>query len=69
MVDVGEDMVEATDEVLEAADEITDVVEEAVPGGVVVNRAVDFALAPGRFGVRVARTVFSLGRNTPGNAR
>jgi hypothetical protein len=68
MVDVGEDMVEATDEVLEAADEITDAIEEEVPGGVVVNRAVDFALAPGRFGVRVARTVFSLGRNTPGNA-
>jgi cell fate (sporulation/competence/biofilm development) regulator YlbF (YheA/YmcA/DUF963 family) len=68
MVDVGEDMVEATDDVIEAADEITDAVEEAVPGGVVVNRAVDFALAPGRFGVRVARTVFSLGRNTPGDA-
>lgn len=69
MVEVGEDMVEATDEVLEAADEITDAVEEAVPGGVVVNRAVDFALAPGRFGVRVARTVFSLGRNTTRDAR
>jgi hypothetical protein len=63
MVDVGEDMVEATDDVLEAADEITDVVEEAVPGGVVVNRAVDLALAPGRLGVRVARSVFTLGRN------
>jgi hypothetical protein len=67
MVDVGEGMVEATDDVLEAADEITDAVEEAVPGGVVVNRAFDVALAPGRFGVRVARTVFSLGRNTPGD--
>jgi len=67
MVEVGEGMVEATDEVVEAADEITDVIEEAVPGGVVVNRAFDVALAPGRFGVRVARTVFSLGRNTPGD--
>lgn len=67
MVDVGEGMVEATDEVVEAADEITDVIEERVPGGVVVNRAFDFALAPGRFGVRVARTVFTLGRNTSGN--
>jgi hypothetical protein len=67
MVEVGEDMVEATDEVIEAADEITDTIEEAIPGGVVVNRAVDVALAPGRFGVRVARTVFSLGRNTPGD--
>jgi hypothetical protein len=68
MVDVGEDTVEATDDVLEAADEITDVIEERVPGGVVVNRAFDFALAPGRFGVRVARTVFTLGRNTSGDA-
>jgi hypothetical protein len=65
MVDVGEGMVDATGDVLEAADEITDTIEEAVPGGIVVNRAFDVALAPGRFGVRVARTVFSLGRNTP----
>jgi hypothetical protein len=63
IVDVGEDMVEATDEVLEAADEITDAVEDAVPGGVVVNRAVDVALAPGRFGVKVARSVLSIGRD------
>jgi Putative Actinobacterial Holin-X, holin superfamily III len=63
MVEVGGDMVEATDEVIEAADEITDALEEAVPGGVVVNRAVDLALAPGRLGVRVARTVLTLGRN------
>lgn len=68
MVDVGEGMVEATGDVLEAADEITDVIEETVPGGIVVNRAFDFALAPGRFGVRVARTVFSLGRNTSTDA-
>jgi hypothetical protein len=63
MVEVGTDMVEATDEVLEAADEITDVVEDVVPGGVVVNRAVDLALAPGRLGVRVARRAFTLGRD------
>lgn len=68
MVDVGEGMVEATGDVVEAADEITDVIEERVPGGVVVNRAFDFALAPGRLGVRVARTVFTLGRNTSGQA-
>lgn len=68
MVDVGEGMVDATDDVLEAADEITDAIEEAVPGGVVVNRTVDFALAPGRLGVRVARRVFTLGRNTTDEA-
>jgi hypothetical protein len=64
MVEVGEEMVDATDEVIEAADEITDVIEERVPGGVVVNRAVDFVLVPGRFGVRAARTVLKLRPNT-----
>jgi hypothetical protein len=63
MVETGEGMVEATDEVLEAADEITDVMEETVPGGVVVNRAFDVALAPGRFGVRVARRTLKFGRD------
>jgi len=63
MVEVGEGMVEATDDVLEAADEITDVVEETVPGGVVVNRAFDVALAPGRFGIRVARSAFKISRD------
>jgi hypothetical protein len=63
MVEVGEGMVEATDDVLEAADEMTDVVENVVPRGVVVNRAFDFALAPGRLGVRVARRAFTLGRD------
>jgi hypothetical protein len=62
MVAVGEEMVDATDEVIEAADEITDVIEERLPGGVVVNRAVDFALVPGRFGIRVARTVLNFGQ-------
>ena len=63
MVEAGEDVVDATDEVLETADEITDVIEERVPGGVVVNRAFDVVLVPGRFGVRAARTVFRLGPN------
>ena len=63
MVEVGEGMVEATDDVVEAADEITDVVEETVPGGVVVNRAFDVALAPGRFGIRVARSAFKISRD------
>ena len=63
MVEVGEGMVEATDEVIEAADEITDVIEESVPGGVVVNRAFDVALAPGRFGIRVARRTLKFGRD------
>jgi hypothetical protein len=64
MVEVGEEMVDATDEVIDAADEITDAIEERVPGGFAVNRAFDFALVPGRFGIRVARTVFKLGPNS-----
>jgi hypothetical protein len=59
MVAVGEDMVEATDEVIEKVDEITDVIEETVPGGIVINRVVDFVLVPGRFGIRIVRSVLS----------
>jgi hypothetical protein len=62
MVEVGEDMVDATDDVIEAADEITDAIEENVPGGIVVNRVFDFVLVPGKFGIRVARNVLSLGQ-------
>jgi MFS family permease len=58
MLAAGEGMIEATDDVIEAADEITDVLQERIPGGVVVNRAFDLALVPGRFGIRVVRVVF-----------
>ena len=58
----GRAMVDATDEIIEKADEITDVIEERLPGGVVVNRAFDFVLMPGRFGVRVVRSVLSVER-------
>jgi len=63
MVAAGEGMIEATDDVMGAADEITDALEERVPGGFVVNRVVDFALVPGRFGVRVLRIVLRQGPN------
>jgi MFS family permease len=63
MVAAGEGMIEATDDVMEAADEITDALEERVPGGFVVNRVVDFALVPGRFGIRVLRIVLRQGPN------
>lgn len=62
MVTVGEEMVEATDEIIEKTDEITDVIEERLPGGVVVNRVFDFVLVPGRFGIRIARSVLSTER-------
>jgi hypothetical protein len=61
MVEVGEEMVDATDEIIEKADEITDAIEERVPGGIVVNRVVDFVLVPGRFGIRIARSVLKAG--------
>jgi len=61
MVEVGEEMVEATDDLVEKADEITDVIEERLPGGVVVNRVVDFVLVPGKFGIRIARSVMKAG--------
>lgn len=57
----GGELVDATDEVIEVADELTDVLEETVPGGMIVNRAFDVALAPGRLGVRVARTAIRRG--------
>jgi hypothetical protein len=60
MVEAGEEMIEATDEVIEAADEITDILEERVPGGAVINRVFDIALAPGRFGIRIAMTALKL---------
>jgi hypothetical protein len=65
MVKAGEGMIDATDDVLEAADEITDAIEERLPGGIVINRAVDIALVPGRFGVRVARSVLKIGGDEP----
>ena len=61
MVEVGEEMVDATDEVIEKADEITDAIEETIPGGIVINRVVDFVLVPGRFGIRIARSVLQAG--------
>ena len=61
-VETGEKVVDAADEMIEAADEVTDVIEERLPGGVLVNRVVDVALVPGRFGIRVVRRVFEIGQ-------
>ena len=63
----GEDVMDAADEVIEAADEITDVIERTLPGGIIVNRAADLALAPSRFGVRVVRRAFNLRVETTTN--
>jgi hypothetical protein len=50
VVDVGE-------EILDTTDEITDAIEEAVPGGTVINRAVDLVLVPGRYAMKISRTI------------
>ena len=54
MLETGEDVLEASEEVLE------DMVENA-PGGSVVGQVIDFALIPGRYGIRVATTVLKGG--------
>jgi hypothetical protein len=46
-------VVSAGEGIIDAADEITDAIEEAVPGGSLVNRALDVALVPGRYGIKV----------------
>jgi hypothetical protein len=62
IVDMGEGVVDIGDRAMEKMDEVTDVIEARVPGGVIVNRAFDVALVPGRFGVRVARVVLRYGQ-------
>jgi hypothetical protein len=62
VVDLGDSVVDATEEALELVDEVTDAMEARFPGGVIVNRAVDYALVPGRIGVRAVRLVVSFGQ-------
>ena len=50
VIEVGEDIVEASEDVL-------DDVEAHVPAGSVVGQVIDLALVPGRFGLRIATTV------------
>jgi len=50
VVDVGDDLLDASDEIVEA-------IAAEIPAGSVVNQIWDVALMPGRFGLRVATTV------------
>jgi hypothetical protein len=68
LADMGEEMADASDRAIEIVDDVTDVIEERVPGGVIVNRAFDIVLLPGRYGVRAARVVLSFGQD-PGAKR
>ena len=65
MAQTGEEVVDAADAVIDAADEMTDLIEERLPGGVVVNRAFDIALIPGRIGIRAAKSVLNLSSARP----
>jgi hypothetical protein len=56
VVDIGDDLLDASDEIVEA-------IAAEVPAGGVVNQIWDVALMPGRFGLRVATTV--LRRDAP----
>jgi hypothetical protein len=56
VVDIGDDLLDASDEIVEA-------IAAEVPAGGVVNQIWDVALMPGRFGLRVATTV--LKRDAP----
>ena len=57
VVDVGDDLIEASDDIVEA-------IAEDLPGGGVVNQMWDVVLMPGRFGLRVATTVLKRGEPT-----
>jgi len=65
VAEAGEMVVEGADDAVEFVDDVTDVIEERVPAGVIVNRAFDLALIPGRYSVRAARIVLSY-RQPPG---
>jgi hypothetical protein len=59
--DVAGSVIEVGGSVLDGADEVIADITEELPGGGVVNQVWAVALAPGRFGVRVATTVLRRG--------
>jgi hypothetical protein len=64
---VAEGVVDAGEDILDAADDVADAIEEALPGGGVVNKALDLALVPGRLAIRISRTIFVRGERSAGN--
>jgi hypothetical protein len=54
-------VLETGEDVLQASEELLDDMVESAPGGSVVGQVIDFALIPGRYGVRVATTVLKGG--------
>ena len=61
--DVAGGVVDMGDDLLDASDEIVEAIAAEIPAGGVVNQIWDVALMPGRFGLRVATTV--LKRDAP----
>jgi hypothetical protein len=51
-------VVGAGEDILETSDQIVEALTEDLPGGGVVNQVWDVVLMPGRFGLKVATTVF-----------
>jgi Putative Actinobacterial Holin-X, holin superfamily III len=51
-------VVDAGQDILETSDQIVEALAEDLPGGGVVNQVWDVVLMPGRFGLKVATTVF-----------
>jgi hypothetical protein len=65
--DVAGGVIEVGASVFEASDDVVGAVAEQLPGGGVINQAWSVALAPGRFGVKVATTVLRRGRPDEGS--
>jgi hypothetical protein len=63
--DMAGDVVDAGADILETSDQIVEAIAEELPGGSVVNQMWDVVLAPGRFGVKAATTVFRRGDGAP----
>ena len=61
MVPSADGVLETGEDVLQASEELLDDMVDSVPGGSVVGQVIDFALIPGRYGVRVATTVLKGG--------
>jgi Putative Actinobacterial Holin-X, holin superfamily III len=61
MMPSADGILETGEDVLQASEQLLDDVVESAPGGSVVGQVIDFALIPGRYGVRVATTVLKGG--------
>jgi hypothetical protein len=61
MVPSADGILESGEDLLEASEELLDEMVDHAPGGSVVGQVIDFALIPGRYGIRVATTVLKGG--------